>query len=216
MSTNLINDFNRCANPECLSNNLGTDSRRGEIFCKDCGRVVSSRIISDEAEYRIFSEDSSTKSRSRVGAAYNMDIGPRLTTKTSKYDKDDLEFLYLGLRDIETVMFYLLDGCGRNLPVESRSKSLFNKAFKMQLEQKEGKREFKKQGKKEKKNNRQRYARRKQFVVSVVYYSLMKSGVQKWTIKDISDQLEGRDVNIKSVRKCLSELELTDYQVSSK
>jgi len=196
--------------PRILSNNLGTDSKRGEVFCKDCGRVVSSRIISDEAEYRIFAEDSSSKSRSRVGSAYSLDLGPRLSTRSSKYDKDDLEFLYLGLRDIETVMFYLLDGCGRNLPVESRAKSLFNKAFMIQLEQKEGKRTFSK-----KKNVRERFARRKQFVVAVVYYSLMKTGITKWSIKDISDQLEGRDVNKKSVKKCLSELELNDYQISS-
>jgi len=212
MSTNSnIPEYNRCKNTECLSTNLGTDIKRGEVFCRDCGRVVSSKIISDEAEYRMFAEDSGSKNKSRVGAAYNLDLGPRLSTRLTKYDKDDLEFLYLGLRDIETVMFYLLDGCGRNLPVENRSKSLFNKAFLFQLEQKEGKRKFTK-----KKNVRERFARRKQFVVAVVYYSLLKNGITKWSIKDISDQLEGRDVNKNSVKKCLNELELTDYLIASK
>eukprot|EP01129_Flabellula_baltica_P013765 TRINITY_DN645_c0_g1_i1.p1 TRINITY_DN645_c0_g1~~TRINITY_DN645_c0_g1_i1.p1 ORF type:complete len:214 (-),score=27.74 TRINITY_DN645_c0_g1_i1:48-653(-) len=194
-------DQARCSNTECNSSRLVLDEAKGDIICRDCGRICSDKLISDDAEWRTFADDSSSQNRSRVGAAYSIDIGPRLTSKTSKYDRDDLEFLYMGLRDIETLLFAVLDGCGRNLPVENRAKSLFNQAFLIQKEQKEGKREFK--GSKA----RERYARRKQYVVAVVYYSLVKNGIDTWKVNELSDQLPGRDVTSESVKKCLQSLD---------
>eukprot|EP01120_Amphizonella_sp_Union-15-10_P017135 TRINITY_DN9433_c0_g1_i2.p1 TRINITY_DN9433_c0_g1~~TRINITY_DN9433_c0_g1_i2.p1 ORF type:complete len:102 (-),score=16.93 TRINITY_DN9433_c0_g1_i2:9-314(-) len=98
-------------------------------------------------------------------------------------------------------MCKLLEGCGRNLPVENQAKALYLQAFKLQLAQKEGRARMNKVNEK-----RQRYARRKQFVVAALWWALKKNSIKKWSIDDISGQLEGHDVSVFSVKKCLSEL----------
>jgi hypothetical protein len=48
---------------------------------------MSERIVSEEAEYRVFSDDSASKSKVRVGAAYNPFMEYSLT-ENSKLERD--------------------------------------------------------------------------------------------------------------------------------
>jgi hypothetical protein len=117
---------------------------------------------------------------------------------------EDVQFFYHGIRDIEEVMMKLLQGCGRNYPVELKAKRLYQNAYELQLAQKEGKVRMNKNKKK-----RERFARRKQFVVACVWWALLQHGYNdKWTIEEISNQLEGIDVSKYSVKKCLRDLKL--------
>eukprot|EP01130_Rhizamoeba_saxonica_P002086 TRINITY_DN11894_c0_g1_i1.p1 TRINITY_DN11894_c0_g1~~TRINITY_DN11894_c0_g1_i1.p1 ORF type:complete len:223 (-),score=41.91 TRINITY_DN11894_c0_g1_i1:56-682(-) len=195
-----MNDLKKCSNSECLSTNMVEDLEKGDVVCADCGRVCSEKVIDDGAEWRQFDSEPGTAERSRVGSAYHVDIGPQLTSRTSKYDKDDLQFLHMGLRDIDSILFSLFDGCSRNVAVENRAKSIFNKAFQQQVDQKSGKVAFKKD------KQRERFARRKQFVVAAVWKSLRKARITRWSISDISAQIGGRDVTEKSARKCLQDI----------
>jgi len=179
---------------ECDCEEFFDDPDTGDVTCRHCGKVAQEKTISNEAEYRVFSEDSSSKSR--------------IHYTISKYgmSNEDVQFFTQGIRDIEEIMCKLLQGCGRNLPVENQAKAMYLEAFKLQLAQKEGRTKMSKT-----KELRQRYARRKQFVVSALYWALLKNGVKTWSIEDISNQLEGADVSTYSVRKCLKDLKLYNY-----
>jgi hypothetical protein len=50
---------------------LVADPRNGDTVCTSCGAVVADRAISDEADWRVFTDDSDSQSKVRVGAAYN-------------------------------------------------------------------------------------------------------------------------------------------------
>jgi transcription initiation factor TFIIIB Brf1 subunit/transcription initiation factor TFIIB len=64
-----------------------TDQRTGDCICTECGTVQKERLISTDAEYRVFSEDSSSYNKIRVGAAYNPLMEHSLTEK-SKLERD--------------------------------------------------------------------------------------------------------------------------------
>jgi hypothetical protein len=74
------------------------------------------RVISEEAEYRVFSEGNS-KNRIHYGAAYYNWL-PLRTNTTSRNSKDDNEFLWNGFSNIEEVMWKLQHGYAINKPVE--------------------------------------------------------------------------------------------------
>jgi len=167
-----------------------------------CGLVNAERMVSEEAEYRLFSEsDSSSRSKIRVGQAVSKFSLNDISTWHSKLAPDDREFLYVGRRNIDQIMNRLFKD-SQPAAVRARAKELFQQAYLLQLEQKEGKRGFT-----NKSTRRQKFARRKPFVVSCVWVALIENGFGSlFTVAEISRHVEGADVSSHSLKKCLREL----------
>jgi len=130
-----LNPFTDFVCQECNSTNYIEDRNTGDLVCAYCGVVASERVISPEAEYRIFSESPSSRKNIRVGAPQYNFLPLRLNS-TSKRDRDAHEFLWFGFKNIEEVLYRMQSGLGRNLSVENRAKYLFYKAYQTQVDQK--------------------------------------------------------------------------------
>lgn len=70
------------------------DHKAGDQICSSCGQVASERLIAQDAEYRVFSEDSASYGKIRVGAAYNPLKEYSLTEK-SRMERDVSNFTIL-------------------------------------------------------------------------------------------------------------------------
>jgi len=186
---------------------LVEDHKAGDQICGSCGAVASERLISQDAEYRIFSDDSSSHSKIRIGAAYNPLQEYSLTEK-SRLERDEKEFLWDGIKNIEEIFYRLSNGDTSNAPAQQRAKELFEQAFHLQVEQKKGSAPMKRSGDKKSEKDRQKFSRRKQFVISALYQALKESGIETWNIQDLSEQLDGIQVSKYSVRNCLKDLKL--------
>jgi len=186
-----------------------TDERSGDTICSTCGGVSQERLVSQEAEYRVFADDSASKSKVHYGNAYNPFMEYSLTEST-KLERDEKEFLWDGLRNIEEIFFKLTRGDSHNRPVQERAKELFQKAFYMQLAQKKGTVPMKRTNGVEavKFKNRQKFSRRKQFVITCLYQALKEHGIHTWDIDELSAQLDGIHVSKYSVRHCLKDLDM--------
>jgi hypothetical protein len=99
-----------------LSLSFFLDRKTGDLVCQMCGHVSMERVISEEAEYRVFSEGNS-KNRIHYGAAHYNWL-PFRTNTTSRSDRDSHEFLWNGFRNIEEVLMKLQRGYATNKPVE--------------------------------------------------------------------------------------------------
>jgi len=172
------------------------DHSSGDVICSKCGLVQVERSISTEAEYRLFSDDSGSASKVRVGASYNPFFEHKLTSN-SKWERDEKEFLWDGFKNIEELLERLLQDT-KNTSVQCRAKELFQKAFKLQLEQKAGKK-------------RQRFAKRKQYVVACLFWAFQEHGIHTWSFDDFNRLLDGIHVSRNSLKKCLKELGLPFY-----
>jgi len=203
---------------QCGSNLFEEDHHSGDWICTQCGTVSADRLISDEAEYRIFSDDSESQSKVRVGAAYNPLMEYSLTEK-SRLERDEKEFLWDGLKNIDEIFFRIYRGDSVNTEAQYRAKELFQKIFRLQVQQKKGAVPMKRSGEKRSKN-RQKFSRRKQFVVSCIYQALkehtivLRTGNGPIRSEDtpayLSDLLEGIQVSKYSVRHCLEDLTKLD------
>lgn len=203
---------------QCGSSLFEEDHHSGDWICTQCGTVSADRLISDEAEYRIFTDDSESQSKVRVGAAYNPLMEYSLTEK-SRLERDEKEFLWDGLKNIDEIFFRIYKGDSVNTEAQYRAKELFQKIFRLQVQQKKGAVPMKRSGEKRSKN-RQKFSRRKQFVVSCIYQALkehkiaLRNGKERIQVEDIpaylSDLLEGIQVSKYSVRHCLDDLDKLD------
>lgn len=73
-----------------------------------------------------------------------------------------------------------------NKRVSERAKELFQKAFHFQVQQKKGTIEMKRSGGKNMANkNRQKFSRRKQFVITALSEAMKEAGISKWKIEGI-------------------------------
>lgn len=68
-----------------ILNNL--DHKSGDLICSNCGTIAQERLVQQDAEYRLFSEDSASYNKIRVGAAYNPLMEYSLTEK-SRLERD--------------------------------------------------------------------------------------------------------------------------------
>jgi len=199
---------------------LVEDHKNGDLICSTCGSIAQERLIGTDAEYRVFSEDSSSYSKIHYSGSYNPLMEYSLTEK-SKLERDEKEFLWDGLKNIDEILYRLYHGDGVNKQVAERAKELFQKAFKIQVEQKKGNISMKRSGNKDKLKNRQKFSRRKQFVVASLfqaleeYWKTLESGssykkgqLKKWSIEDLSSQMDGIQVSKYSVDNCLTDLNL--------
>jgi len=126
----------RC--PECWNTSEVEDSRSGDVICCGCGFVKESKSVSPEAEYRVFQDDDGdSQSKIRVGPSYNPYLPHNFLGSKRKWERDEKEFLWEGLKNIDEALSQLLADCG-NKPVEARAKELFQKAFHWQFLQKQG------------------------------------------------------------------------------
>lgn len=89
--------------PECGSVNIVVDHERGEVFCGDCGLILSSSIMNMGPEWRAFTPQQ-RRERTRVG----------LPTSYSIHDK--------GLSTVISNVYR--DASGRRLPLETRIRML--------------------------------------------------------------------------------------------
>jgi len=186
---------------------LVEDHKQGDQICSNCGAIAQERLIAQDAEWRVFSEDPNSFNKARAGPAYNPLMEYSLTER-SRLERDEKEFLWDGLRNIEEIFYRLSNGDSSNAPAQQRAKELFQQAFHLQVEQKQGKVPMKRSGDKKSKKNRQKFSRRKQFVISVLYQALKECGINTWKIEDLSDQLDGIQVSKYSVKNCLRDLKL--------
>eukprot|EP01101_Sappina_pedata_P007822 TRINITY_DN4202_c1_g1_i1.p1 TRINITY_DN4202_c1_g1~~TRINITY_DN4202_c1_g1_i1.p1 ORF type:complete len:212 (+),score=85.53 TRINITY_DN4202_c1_g1_i1:30-638(+) len=180
----------------CLNQHLIEDHKSGDVVCEGCGKVSAERIISEEAEYRIFSDDSSSAEKVRVGAAYNPYLEHRLTT-SSHWEREEKEFLWDGFKNIDETLERIFSSDMKPQAVQGRAKDLFQKAFRLQVSQKESKK-------------RVRFAKRKQYVVASIFRALEENNISTFTLDDLNDQLEGIQVSKESLKRCLKELKVCD------
>jgi len=194
----------------CGSTDIVEDGRAGDSVCSQCGTVFNERIIDTSAEYRVFSDDSSSYDKIRAGPAYNIFMEHSLTDTNSKLERDEKEFYWDGMKNISDIISRLYRGDSSNRPVQDRAKELFQKAFHIQVEQKKGSVPMKRSGSKkgQKEANRQKFSKRKQYVVTALHQALKEHGINTWSIADLSDQLDGINVSQYSVDHCLKDLNL--------
>ena len=62
----------------CGEDDFVEDERSGDTICRECGVVFQEKRMSEEAEYRLFRDDTSSHKRQRVGPSYNPYITPSL------------------------------------------------------------------------------------------------------------------------------------------
>lgn len=87
------------------------------------------------------------------------------------------------MKNIDEVVDRLYRGDSSNEPVKNRAKELFQQAFHIQQKQKEGVVAMKRSGKKQaEKLNRQKFSKRKQYVVAALYRSFQEHQIHCWTI----------------------------------
>jgi len=200
---------------ECGSTSFVEDERSGDQICSECGFVSQERTISLEAEYRVFADDSASQSKVHYGQLYNPFMEYSLT-ENSRLERDEKEFLWDGMKNIEEIFFKLTKGDSVSKPVQDRAKELFQKAFRMQLAQKKGTVPMKRAtGVEAVKLKRQKFSRRKQFVVTCLYQALKEQGITTWSIEHLSDQMEGIQVSKYSVKNCLKDLQLSTESVDN-
>jgi len=188
---------------ECGGTNLVEDYKQGDMTCSDCGAINSERLVSMEAEYRVMNEDSGSQSKIRVGKAYNILQEHTLTEKT-KLERDEKEFLWDGMKDIDEVLVRMYNGEISNLPVKLRAEELFQDAFRVQVQQKKGLLDMKRNNSK-KKNPRQRFSKRKQYVVACLSEALKENRIDAFKDEDITARL-GVSISKNSIKTCIKEL----------
>ncbi|PRP80148.1 hypothetical protein PROFUN_12231 [Planoprotostelium fungivorum] len=177
-----------------------------QTACDSCGLITESRNIATDAEYRVFSDDSESKNKIRVGSAYNPLMEYSLTEK-SRLERDEKEFLWDGLKNVDEIFYKLYNGDCNNTASQHRARELFQKAFHIQVNQKQGiGAPMKRTGGD---NKRQKFSRRKQFVVACIWAALRENHIKTWGINELSNLLEGIQVSKYSVKNCLKDLEET-------
>jgi len=203
-------NYNATGNFFCQNCNqysqLVEDHRNGDLICSNCGNIGQEKMIGNDAEYRVFSEDSNSYNKIHYSGSYNPFQEYSLTER-SKLERDEKEFLWDGLRNIDDVLYKLYQGDTINKRVSERAKELFQKAFHIQVEQKKGTVSMKRTGNKDKAKSRQKFSRRKQFVVTCLSKALEEANIGRWKIEDLSNQLDGINVSKYSVDNCINDLQ---------
>jgi len=204
-------NYNATGNFFCQNCNqysqLVEDHRSGDLICSNCGSIGQEKLIGTDAEYRVFSEDSNSYNKIHYSGAYNPFQEYSLTER-SKLERDEKEFLWDGLRNINDVLYKLYQGDTINKRVSERAKELFQQAFHLQVEQKKGTVSMKRSGGiKDKSKNRQKFSRRKQFVVTCLSRALDEANISRWKIEDLSNQMDGINVSKYSVDNCMNDLQ---------
>lgn len=110
-------------------------------------------------------------------------IFPSFLSCVLKFNLQEKEFLWDGLRNIDDVLYKLYQGDTINKRVSERAKELFQQAFHIQVEQKKGNVSMKRSGGKDKSKNRQKFSRRKQFVVTCLSKALEEANIGRWKIE---------------------------------
>jgi len=184
------------------------DHKSGDLICSSCGNVSSEKLISTQAENRVFADEPSSKMKGRTGNLYNPFTEHNLTEK-SRLERDEKEFLWDGLKNIDEICFKLYNGDLTNSAAQQRAKELFQRAFHMQVQQKKGVVPMKRSNSK-KKDNRIKFSKRKQFVVACLHKALEENNIKTWTITDLSTLMDGIQVSNASANNCLKDLERTE------
>lgn len=86
------------------------------------------------------------------------------------------------MKNIDDVFFRLFRGDSSNKQVLERARELFQQAFHKQMDQKKGSIPMKRSGKKTS-EVRQKFSRRKQFVITALLQALNEQGITSWTLE---------------------------------
>ena len=179
--------------------------REGDQVCIRCGKVVDERMISEEAEYRVFNDDPTSQAKIRAGPATSTFMLNDLSTTHSRLGLDERKFLYDGWRNIDQAISRMFPD-SHPAVVRSRAKELYQKAFMYQLEQKQGEKKFR-IDEEDQNQLRQRYSKRKAYVVTSLWVALKENRINLPKILiQLNHALEGVQVSIDSIKVCLQEL----------
>ncbi len=169
----------------------------GDRVCSSCGMVGEERMISfEQTEYRIFEDDDDSKVR--VGPSFSIFEHVNMCDKV---DTDEKEFYNKGLLMLKDFFRdHFTDG--RRAQIEIRAKEIFDYAFRKQKNQKEGDLTF--LNKDKEKSKRQKYSRKKTYLVAAIWIAFMESGESenKWSIKRISCYF-GENISEVRVKNCV-------------
>lgn len=233
--------------PQCQSKNIMEDPRQGSVVCGDCGEILDTTFILHTAPARVISDDPKTHGRVHHGDAYNPYEEYTLTER-SNLTRDEKEFLWQGQNEINDALQTLFK-TEVNHAVRDRAIELFNKSFGVQMKEKQAhlqdasnhstaitevssdlkaKKEKKKEEKDSESKTRQRFSRKRQFVVTVLGVSLSenipkivkKDGKEvkmPWSISEICKLVPpGKEIKEASIRRCLKDLNIDQDFFSTK
>lgn len=164
------------------------DFNSGDLVCRRCGLICQERVVdTSKPEYRTFTDDTTSQQRKHIGESLNSYFSTDLTT-----DNQEDRFLQDAYHDIYELLTKLYRG---HTPkrVRTRAEYFFMLVYKHQQKEKET-------------QQRRKFSRRKQFVVTAIYQALREANVYTWSIYDLSERLCGIDISQKSVVRCLNEL----------
>ncbi len=116
-----------------------------------------------------------------------------------------------GLKNVDDVVHRLYDGDSSGSLIQDRAKELFQKAFRLQAKEKEN--GFYGEVKKSKSGKRQKFSKRKQFVVTSILQALDELKIRKWDLKDLNALLDGIEVSENSLATARSDLGLSASRV---
>ena len=205
---------------ECGGDDFITDNDSGDLICRLDGAVVCSSMINEEqTEYRLFQNDSQSWQKKRLGPSYNI-YNPAtnspfvkqevpLSQKSSFHYNPQL-FLQDAIKDIHEVFSKLYLGGCTNKSACQRAVYLFTLVYQHQLKQKSIR---------HKEHRRVKFSRRKQFVVMCIYRALWNQHESDtkhdkkplplmWNPRDISNLLQGIDVSMSSIQRCLKDVDV--------
>lgn len=178
------------------------DPHSGDVVCYQCGIVSQQKVIILESmipNNKLYNEDPYSNHVTKHLLTYeDSDI-----SYMSKI-RNENQFLWDGLKDIEDVISSMWDGENGNMIICMRAKELFHAAFVVQKQEKEG--IVKRKGCKSS-ENRKKYAKRKQFVLTAIYRALRENNITRWSIADLNNIVPGRlYVKRKLISKSLKQM----------
>jgi hypothetical protein len=178
---------------------LVEDRRAGDIVCVECGLVSQERLIALDA----YTNNTKGKGGMDECTVYTnsnrVDLQQQLDMNSiyHRFREDD-QFLWDGLEDIDNIADKLWPGERGNQSVITRAKQLFENAFRVQQLEKA---EPPSNQSSRRNGPRKKFAKRKQYVVTSLYKALRENGVYTWGIDEIDALAPG---NIKVSRKAMS------------
>lgn len=190
------------------------DGRSGDTICGECGVVFQEKRMSEETEYRLFRDDTSSQKRQRVGPSYNPYITSTISNTVMSSTRSscgfrqrhytDENFLELAYKDIDETFMKLYNGQMSNMEARNNARYMFSLVYRAQKAKKDA-------------GVRKKFSMRKQFVVACVFRALfvqndnMTRGMNPqpglaWSLREISNMTPGIDVSTDSVKRCQVQL----------
>jgi transcription initiation factor TFIIIB Brf1 subunit/transcription initiation factor TFIIB len=199
-----------CSN--CSGASFIEDTSHGDCVCTTCG-VVAERLYDDAPIKRVFADDSAAdKETKQQHSGFNAATENSLRSANGRLDQEE-QFLYDGFASIDASMKRLFPDV-QPASARTRAHQLYKVAFDMQVAQKKGRATHLK-GRGMANWKRQKFARRKSFVIAAIAAGLRREGIGHIRLPDLNGTVEGKDVSLHSLQRCFRELEVHDVDPKS-